>query len=196
MGKLDNPGTWIFHCHIDYHLSVGMALVLQIGNKDDWTGKLGPVEDQIDKNCTDKPPYPLGGGARINWVFQPDILGDAPKRCVLINQNVTFFWIDPDYVLGGNNAPPYDYRDHNVNYIGTGTEAKKLYDNCNNMNVTPLPSGDEVKTKPDPPLHEYIFNMHELGWNYFYCSLNNHCSAHNVKARVLVVDNLDKCSTN
>ena len=23
---LDNPGTWIMHCHIDFHLSLGMAL--------------------------------------------------------------------------------------------------------------------------------------------------------------------------
>ena len=22
---LDNPGTWIFHCHIDFHLSIGMG---------------------------------------------------------------------------------------------------------------------------------------------------------------------------
>ena len=24
--RLDNPGTWIFHCHIDFHLSIGMGL--------------------------------------------------------------------------------------------------------------------------------------------------------------------------
>ena len=24
--KLDNPGTWIFHCHIDFHLGLGMGL--------------------------------------------------------------------------------------------------------------------------------------------------------------------------
>ena len=23
---LDNPGNWIFHCHIDFHLSIGMGL--------------------------------------------------------------------------------------------------------------------------------------------------------------------------
>ena len=24
--RTDNPGTWIFHCHIDFHLSIGMGL--------------------------------------------------------------------------------------------------------------------------------------------------------------------------
>ena len=31
--RLDNPGTWIFHCHIDFHLSLGMGL----GNNSFWT---------------------------------------------------------------------------------------------------------------------------------------------------------------
>lgn len=28
----DNPGFWIFHCHIDFHIEVGMALVIQVGD--------------------------------------------------------------------------------------------------------------------------------------------------------------------
>lgn len=27
----DNPGYWIFHCHIEYHVEVGMALVFKVG---------------------------------------------------------------------------------------------------------------------------------------------------------------------
>lgn len=27
----DNPGFWFVHCHFDWHLAVGMALVLQVG---------------------------------------------------------------------------------------------------------------------------------------------------------------------
>ena len=56
---LNNPGNWLFHCHVDFHLSVGMALVLQIGNQSDWN--LGPLGTQVDKPCSDKPPNPLGG---------------------------------------------------------------------------------------------------------------------------------------
>ena len=29
----DNPGWWLFHCHIDFHLGYGMAMVLQVGDK-------------------------------------------------------------------------------------------------------------------------------------------------------------------
>ena len=31
----DNPGTWMFHCHLDFHSEVGMALLIKIGNKND-----------------------------------------------------------------------------------------------------------------------------------------------------------------
>ncbi|XP_078320451.1 uncharacterized protein LOC144621367 [Crassostrea virginica] len=33
--KTENPGFWFMHCHLDTHMSVGMALVLQIGETDD-----------------------------------------------------------------------------------------------------------------------------------------------------------------
>ncbi|KAG8261587.1 hypothetical protein J6590_069536 [Homalodisca vitripennis] len=29
--KADNPGFWLFHCHITHHLVLGMAMVLQVG---------------------------------------------------------------------------------------------------------------------------------------------------------------------
>ncbi|CAH0553403.1 unnamed protein product, partial [Brassicogethes aeneus] len=33
--KADNPGYWLFHCHIEFHVELGMALVLKVGeNKD------------------------------------------------------------------------------------------------------------------------------------------------------------------
>ena len=33
---LDNPGTWIVHCHINYHVEHGMAMVFQFGEPHDW----------------------------------------------------------------------------------------------------------------------------------------------------------------
>uniref|UniRef100_A0A1A9W9Z6 Uncharacterized protein n=1 Tax=Glossina brevipalpis TaxID=37001 RepID=A0A1A9W9Z6_9MUSC len=30
-----NPGFWLFHCHIEFHAEIGMALVLKVGNNDD-----------------------------------------------------------------------------------------------------------------------------------------------------------------
>lgn len=27
----DNPGTWMFHCHVDHHLGMGMGVVFKEG---------------------------------------------------------------------------------------------------------------------------------------------------------------------
>ena len=37
---LDNPGFWILHCHINYHVEHGMAMVLQFGEPEGWA--MGP----------------------------------------------------------------------------------------------------------------------------------------------------------
>ena len=37
---LDNPGNWILHCHINYHVEHGMAMVLQFGEPEGWA--MGP----------------------------------------------------------------------------------------------------------------------------------------------------------
>lgn len=34
--KADNPGFWLLHCHFEYHLAVGMGLVVQVGEKEDF----------------------------------------------------------------------------------------------------------------------------------------------------------------
>jgi L-ascorbate oxidase len=31
----DNPGIWFFHCHLDFHSEVGMALLLKVGKDED-----------------------------------------------------------------------------------------------------------------------------------------------------------------
>jgi len=38
--KADNPGFWIFHCHIEFHLAAGMDIVLRVGTPeqiDEWS---------------------------------------------------------------------------------------------------------------------------------------------------------------
>ena len=120
-----------------------------------------------------------------------------------LDQNLTFFWIDPDYNLTNpSNNGPYDYRDHNVLYIGNDQTAENIYETCNTSfkpNDT-LPSGQRFKFVPDPPNEEHTFTMDQLGWNYFYCSLRtnvstatslkyvDHCKDRNVKAKVFVFD--------
>lgn len=31
----DNPGTWMIHCHLDFHSQVGMAFLVKIGEVED-----------------------------------------------------------------------------------------------------------------------------------------------------------------
>ncbi|ESO96136.1 hypothetical protein LOTGIDRAFT_231844 [Lottia gigantea] len=31
----NNPGMWFFHCHIEFHVEIGMGLLIQVGSKDD-----------------------------------------------------------------------------------------------------------------------------------------------------------------
>lgn len=32
--RADNPGFWLGHCHFDWHLAVGMAVIFQVGELD------------------------------------------------------------------------------------------------------------------------------------------------------------------
>ena len=29
----DNPGTWLFHCHMEFHAEMGQSLYFKVGNK-------------------------------------------------------------------------------------------------------------------------------------------------------------------
>jgi len=50
---LDNPGTWIVHCHINYHVEHGMAMVFQFGEPKGWAmGSSQKVaQTNKDKRC-------------------------------------------------------------------------------------------------------------------------------------------------
>ncbi|XP_028030657.1 L-ascorbate oxidase-like isoform X2 [Bombyx mandarina] len=43
--KADNPGYWLFHCHIEFHVEVGMALVFKVGDHKD----MPPVPREFPK---------------------------------------------------------------------------------------------------------------------------------------------------
>ena len=32
--RANNPGYWMFHCHFDFHLPIGMAVLIQVGEKE------------------------------------------------------------------------------------------------------------------------------------------------------------------
>jgi len=187
---LDNPGNWIFHCHIDFHLSIGMGLVLQIGEQGDWyQGPYWPsTENQM---CKGTPPTPFGSPkTRINWFLHMI----PAHRCVVKGETVTFYWmINADSAFG-----------HNVNHWYEGNtetiraETKEAWDKCNfTMYAKPFyPSFQAI----DP---NYIFDTTnvETGIHYFACSLGYnetipdnrfHCNR-GVKATVKVVDDIQDC---
>ncbi|XP_030377482.1 iron multicopper oxidase fer1 [Scaptodrosophila lebanonensis] len=76
-----NPGFWLFHCHIEFHAEIGMALVLKVGSNDemapvprnfptcgdyapDSREESGEVETTTGNNPTSAPPGP---GAAVSW---------------------------------------------------------------------------------------------------------------------------------
>ncbi len=32
----DNPGIWLFHCHLEFHSEIGMAFIIKTGNEKDY----------------------------------------------------------------------------------------------------------------------------------------------------------------
>lgn len=33
--RATNPGYWIFHCHVEFHMMTGMKLIFKVGNRSD-----------------------------------------------------------------------------------------------------------------------------------------------------------------
>lgn len=54
----DNPGYWLFHCHIEFHAEIGMALVFKVGSHDE----MAPVPPNFP-TCYDYIPSNLPGRA-------------------------------------------------------------------------------------------------------------------------------------
>mmetsp|Transcript_21429 Transcript_21429/g.85238 ORF Transcript_21429/g.85238 Transcript_21429/m.85238 type:complete len:176 (-) Transcript_21429:209-736(-) len=52
-----NPGAWFFHCHLEFHAGLGMALAFVVGGDDDasWPSpnKAAYELDQLEGRCTD-----------------------------------------------------------------------------------------------------------------------------------------------
>ncbi|KAL0274857.1 UNVERIFIED_CONTAM: hypothetical protein PYX00_002890 [Menopon gallinae] len=61
----DNPGYWLFHCHIEFHMELGMALIFKVGEDSDYPrqpphfpqcNNFYPTEEsEIDESFTYKP---------------------------------------------------------------------------------------------------------------------------------------------
>ena len=47
--KTDNPGPWFLHCHVDWHLQAGLAIVVAEDSKD--VPALNPVPEAWKELC-------------------------------------------------------------------------------------------------------------------------------------------------
>jgi len=65
----NNPGTWLFHCHLDFHSEVGMSIIIKVGTTNDL------------------PKEPIGWPQCGDYVFrQQNVSSDLPS----INQSYNF----------------------------------------------------------------------------------------------------------
>ena len=76
----DNPGVWIFHCHIDWHLDAGLGMVL-IEAPTQMQGRLTIPQDHIDACKAGGVPYE--GNAAGNTVDLLDLSGENAQPAFL-----------------------------------------------------------------------------------------------------------------
>ncbi|EDQ87819.1 uncharacterized protein MONBRDRAFT_26986 [Monosiga brevicollis MX1] len=57
--RADNPGPWLLHCHVSWHMLTGMALVLDVGARQSYRGLLPPplASDQNLCNYQGRAPH-------------------------------------------------------------------------------------------------------------------------------------------
>jgi len=180
--RTNNPGTWIFHCHIDFHLAIGMGLVIQVGEPKDWN--VGPLE--LNKNCKQKPHCPTGGDANVAWFLFMSEKG--VERCIVDGKNATFSWI-----TGASQV-------HNVNYLNDLLQDSpdphkvipEIYKECN-FNVAGSGIIDEDPETPNQ-VRIVVKGLGGLNDQYFVCGIGDgfHCN-HGVKAKFRVVDDPSQC---
>ncbi|XP_048239277.1 laccase-2-like [Haliotis rufescens] len=66
----DNPGFWLMHCHIDFHQSIGMGLIVQVGELNQMPRppkhfpKCGNWQYKEEVDLEEKPRCPVNGAGR------------------------------------------------------------------------------------------------------------------------------------
>ncbi|AEO58496.1 extracellular laccase, lcc1 [Thermothelomyces thermophilus ATCC 42464] len=82
--RADNPGAWLFHCHIAWHVSGGLGVVY-LERADDLRGAVSDADaDDLDRLCADwrhywpTNPYPKSdSGLKHRWVEEGEWLVKA-----------------------------------------------------------------------------------------------------------------------
>ncbi|XP_038051142.1 laccase-1-like [Patiria miniata] len=89
----DNPGWWLLHCHLEFHNTIGMAVMVHVGNDEDLPPKpkdfprCGNWYPHGDTGPTPtRTPTPAGASARLS-----PSLGAAVLLCFLVRFTVLLF---------------------------------------------------------------------------------------------------------
>ncbi|XP_046546794.1 laccase-2-like [Haliotis rubra] len=77
--QADNPGFWLLHCHIDFHVAIGMALIVQVGELNQMPRppkhfpRCGNWEYTGEEEEEEKPSCPASGAGGIKegspWIL-------------------------------------------------------------------------------------------------------------------------------
>nr|CAD7446408.1 unnamed protein product [Timema bartmani] len=78
----NNPGYWLFHCHIEFHVEIGMALVFKVGEHSDF------------------PPVPRGFPQCNNWLpTEEDLDVSDPTTPKTTTSTITYSENDEDNAI-------------------------------------------------------------------------------------------------
>ena len=78
--NFSSKGYWLFHCHLSFHIEVGMGLIFKVGEH------------------TDFPPVPKNFPKCGSWV--PDVIEEEANKPILIPSQNEVIYLNG----GGNNA--------------------------------------------------------------------------------------------
>lgn len=68
----DNPGTWMFHCHLDFHSEIGMAILIKVGS------------------VKDLPKEPIGWPQCGNFIYKDISESSQVNKSNLVKTNISF----------------------------------------------------------------------------------------------------------
>ncbi|KAB8349427.1 hypothetical protein FH972_023454 [Carpinus fangiana] len=104
--RADNPGVWLFHCHVMWHLGSGMAMGLHVGNDKEHVGEWLKVASKVLELCN----------ASLAQVLLDNALGIG----VLEGQHAAAGVLDEDDLLRAEQLLRDDERAQGVACVAAG----------------------------------------------------------------------------
>ncbi|XP_059056219.1 uncharacterized protein LOC131850085 [Achroia grisella] len=108
--KADNPGYWLFHCHIEFHVEIGMALVFKVGEHKDMPpippefprcGSYMP-DNMLEHATTEKPKDDNSYISITHW--WPVVVMNSTSSCGSSNCLLGLIFLCSVWVLKLNSA--------------------------------------------------------------------------------------------